>query len=334
MAGVRAAAGARGRPPPGGPGVSRERRSLAVDVGGLRLATPVLVASGCAGTGRELGALVDLRRVGGVVTRTITVEPRQGSAPPRIAESASGVVWATGNQNPGIEAFLASELPAWTGAGVPVLVSIAGGTLEENVRLSGSLQGHEAVAGIEVALWGSDTELDRPVLGAHAERVTEIVGAVARMSLVPVFAKLPGAVDVVPIALAAARAGATGLTVSASPPAMAIDGAAGAPALGATGGWLSGPALKPMTLRAVADVARALPRMPILASGGIRSGADAVEALLAGAAAVQVGVAALQDPEAPVEIARGIVDALQARGLASPAQLRAAASPAPAETPA
>jgi dihydroorotate dehydrogenase (NAD+) catalytic subunit len=243
-------------------------------------------------------------------------------------------VWATGNQNPGIEGFLASELPAWTGAGLPVLVSIAGGTLEEYVRLSGALQGHAAVAGIEVALWGPDAELDHPVLGAHAERVTEIVGAVARMSLVPVFAKLPGAVDVVPVALAAARAGATGLTVSASPPAMAVDGAAGAPALGATGGWLSGPALKPMTLRAVADVARALPKMPILASGGIRTGADAVEALLAGAAAVQVGVAALQDPEAPVEIARGIVEALQARGLTSPAQLRAGALPAPAETPA
>lgn len=311
--------------------MSRERRSLAVDVGGLGLSTPVLVASGCAGTGRELGALVDLRRVGGVVTRTITVEPRQGSAPPRIAESASGVVWITGNQNPGIDGFLASELPAWTGAGAPVLVSIAGGSLEEYVRLSGALQGHEAVAGIEVALWGPDTELDRPVLGAHAERVTEIVGAVARMSLVPVFAKLPGAVDVVPIALAAARAGATGLTLSASPPAMAVDAAAGAPALGATGGWLSGPALKPLTLRAVADVARALPRMPILASGGIRSGGDAVEALLAGAAAVQVGVAVLQDPEAPVEIARGVVDALQERGLASPAQLRAGALPAPAE---
>jgi dihydroorotate dehydrogenase (NAD+) catalytic subunit len=154
------------------------------------------------------------------------------------------------------------------------------------------------------------------------------------MSLVPVFAKLPGAVDVVPVALAAARAGATGLTVAASPPAMAIDRAAGGRALGATGGWLSGPAIKPVTLRAVADVARALPRMPILASGGIRTGPDAVEALLAGATGVQVGTAVLQDPQAPVEIARGIADALQARGLTSPSQLRAAALPVTAEAPA
>jgi dihydroorotate dehydrogenase (NAD+) catalytic subunit len=211
-------------------------------------------------------------------------------------------------------------------------VSIGGGTLEEYVRLAGALQGHDGVAGIEIALWGPDTELDRPVLGAHAERVTEVVGAVARMSLVPVFAKLPGGVDVVPLAVAAARAGATGLTLCASPPALAMDAAAGRPSVGGAEGWLAGPALKPMTLRAVTDVARALPRMPILASGGIRTALDAVEALAAGATAVQVGTAVLVDPEAPVAIARGIVGALQDRGMTSPAQLRATAAPTvPAE---
>jgi len=309
-----------------------QRRSLATDVGGLVLPTPVVVASGCAGTGSELGALVELRRVGGAVTRTITVAPRPGAAPPRIAETSSGIVWATGQQNPGIDAFLASELPVWVTTGVPLLVSIGGGTLEEYVRLAGVLQGHEGVGGIEVALWGSDTELDRPVIGASVDRVTEIVGAVARMSLVPVFAKLPGGVEVVPLALAAARAGATGLTLCASPPAFAVDPSTSRPVLGATGGWLSGPALKPMTLRAVADVARALPRMPLFASGGIRTGNDAVEALLAGATAVQVGTAALLDPEAPVAIARGVVAALQARGLSTPAELRGAALQGSRET--
>lgn len=309
-----------------------QRRSLAVDLGGgLVLPTPVLVASGCAGTGSELGALVDLRRVGGAVTRTITVQSRQGSSPPRIAETPSGIVWATGQQNAGVDVFCAAELPLWVKAGVPLLVSIGGGTLEEYVRLSGALQGQEGVGGIEVALWGPDTELDRPVIGAHVDRVTEVVGAVARMSLVPVFAKLPGGVDVVPLALAAARAGATGLTLSASPPAFAVDPTAGTAVLGATAGWLSGPALKPMTLRALADVARALPKMPLLASGGIRSADDAVEALLAGASAVQVGTATLLDPEAPVTIARGIVAALQARSLSSPSQLRGAALRRPAE---
>jgi dihydroorotate dehydrogenase (NAD+) catalytic subunit len=162
------------------------------------------------------------------------------------------------------------------------------------------------------------------MLGAHVERVTEIVGAVARMSLVPVFAKMPGGLDVVPIAIAAARAGATGLTLTGSPPAYSIDTSSMRTTLGAGPGWLSGPALKPLTLRAIADVTRALPRMPLLASGGIASAADAIEALLAGASAVQVGVAAMIDPAAPVSIAQGIVTELKRRSLSSPMQLRAA----------
>ncbi len=298
-------------------------RSIGVDVAGVALATPVLIASGCAGSGKELHGLADLRRVGGLVSRTITVEPREGSAPPRIVESASGVVWDTGLQNPGIDAFVATELPTLATAS-PVFVSIAGGTLEEYVRITGVLQGRAGVAAIEVHLSGPDRELERPVLGAHADRVTEVVGAVARMSLVPVFAKLPGGVDVVPLAVAAARAGASGLTLCASPPALAIDAAATRPALGATGGWLAGPALKPLTLRAVAEVHRALPRMPIVACGGIRTAGDAVEAMLAGASAVQVGTATLVDPAAPVTIARGIVAELQRRAVGSPAELRGA----------
>ena len=126
--------------------------------------------------------------------------------------------------------------------------------------------------------------------------MTEIVGAVARMSLVPVFAKVPGGLDVVPIAIAAARAGASVLTLTGSPPAYAVDASSSRPILGGGSGWLSGPALKPLTLRAIADVARALPRMPLVASGGIGTAVDAIEAMIAGATAVQVGVAALIDP--------------------------------------
>jgi dihydroorotate dehydrogenase (NAD+) catalytic subunit len=304
--------------------MNARRRSLAVDLGGLMLPTPVMIASGCAGTGTELPGLVETKRVGGAVTRTITVERRQGSAPPRIVETASGIVWSTGLQNPGVDAFLATELPAWSG-GPATIVSIGGGTLEEYVRITGTVQGRAGVAAIEVHLSGPDEEMDRPVLGAHADRVTEIVGAVARMSLVPVFAKLPGGVDVVPLAVAAARAGATGLTLTASPPALAIDTSSSRRALGGPTGWLAGPAVKPLTLRAVADVSRALPRMPIVASGGVRTAADAVEALLAGASAVQVGTAVLLDPIAPVTIAHGIAAELQHRGLATPAELRGAA---------
>jgi len=302
--------------------VTARTRSIGVDLAGVALATPVLIASGCAGTGKELHGLVELRRIGGIVSRTVTVEPREGSAPPRIVESASGVVWETGLQNPGIDAFVATELATLAASSSAVFVSIAGATLEEYVRITGVLQGRAGVAAIEVHLSGPDHELERPVLGAHADRVTEVVGAVARMSLVPVFAKLPGGVDVVPLAVAAARAGASGLTLCASPPALAIDAPASRPALGGTGGWLSGPALKPMTLRAVAEVHRALPRMPLVASGGIRNATDAVEAMLAGASGVQVGTATLVDPTAPVAIAKGIATELQRRAVASPADLR------------
>jgi dihydroorotate dehydrogenase (NAD+) catalytic subunit len=304
------------------------RRSLSVDVGGLALPTPVMIASGCAGRGVELGTLVDVKRVGGAVTRTITVEPRQGSAPARIAETASGIVWSTGLQNPGADAFLAAELPAWQ-QGPPLVVSIGGGTLEEFVRLTGALQGRAGVAAIEVHLSGPDEEMRRAVLGAHVDRVTEIVGAVARMSLIPVFAKIPGGVDVVPLAVAAARAGASCLTLTHSPPALAVDAMSGRPALGSRAAWLAGPAVKPSTLRAVAEVARALPRMPIVACGGIRTATDAIEALAVGATAVQVGTATLLDPTAPVTIAQGIATALQRRGLSSPAELRATASSQP-----
>jgi dihydroorotate dehydrogenase (NAD+) catalytic subunit len=312
--------------------VNQGKRSLAVDLGGLVLPTPVMIASGCAGTGRELAGLVELRKVGGVVTRTITVEPRQGAAPPRISETRSGIVWNTGMQNPGIDVFIGAELPPWGKAGTPLIVSIGGGTLEEYVRLTGALQGQPGVHGIEVDLSGPDDDLERPMLGAHVDRVSEIVGAVARMSLVPVFAKVPGGIDVVPIAIAAARAGATGLTLTGSPPAFVVDASSMRPTLGGGAGWLSGPALKPLTLRAIAEVARALPRMPLLASGGISTSLDAIEALVAGATAVQVGVAAMIDPTAPVSIAQGIVAELKRRSLLSPMQLRGAMRTAEATT--
>lgn len=299
------------------------RRTLSVDLGaGLVLPTPVMVASGCAGTGRELGGLVELKKVGAVVSRSITPEPERGSPTPRIAESASGVVWSTGLQNPGIDAFIAYELPKLA-RGVHALVSIAGGSLEDYVRMTGALQGRPEVAAIEVHLSAPDVEMGREVLGLHPDRAVEIVGAVARMSLVPVFAKIPlWAGDVVELSHGAVRAGAHGLVLGGPPPALSVQAERLRPALGGVTGWLSGPAIKPMMLRAVFEVARAVPEVPIVAVGGIRSGEDAIEAMLAGAWAVQAGTAVLVDPAAPIEIAQGIVRYLKAKGLASPADVR------------
>jgi dihydroorotate dehydrogenase (NAD+) catalytic subunit len=300
-------------------------RTLSVDLGaGLVLPTPVLIASGCAGTGRELSGLVDLRKVGGLVSRSITLEPRKGTPPPRIAETPSGTVWTTGLQNPGIHLFVDAELPRLARGGAPVIVSIAGGSLEEYVRLIGALQTRPEVAAVELHLSGPDEELRRDVLGEHIDRTGEIVGAVARMALVPVFAKLPMAASELPeLALAAVRAGAHGLTVGGPPAALGVRSATLRPALGAVTGWMSGPALKPLTLRAVFEVARAVPDAPIIAVGGVRSAEDAVEMLLAGASAVQVGTAVLVDPASPVDIARGVATFLKDKGLSSPQELRA-----------
>jgi dihydroorotate dehydrogenase (NAD+) catalytic subunit len=300
------------------------KRTLSVDLGaGLILPTPVMIASGCAGTGKELSGLVDLHKVGALVSRSITLLPERGSPTPRIAETAAGVVWSTGLQNPGVDAFVAEELPRLARGGALVIVSIAGSTLEEYVRLTGALQGRPEVAAIETHLDAPDAELDREVLGAHQDRAAEIVGAVARMSTVPTFAKLPiHAADLPEIARAVVRSGAHGLTVGGPLPALGVRSGRLRPELGAVTGWLSGPAVKPVMLRAVFDVARAVPDTPVVAVGGIRNGIDAVEAMLAGAWAVQVGTAVLVDPGAPVTVAQGIAAYLKTKGLASAADLR------------
>ncbi|MEX1264052.1 MAG: dihydroorotate dehydrogenase [Actinomycetota bacterium] len=300
------------------------KRTLSVDLGGIVIPTPVMIAAGCAGTGSELSGLVDLRKVGAVVSRTITLEPEKGSPTPRLAESASGLVWSTGLQNPGIDAFVADELPRLAASPAHVVVSIAGGSVEEYVRLTGALQGRPDVSAIEVYLSGPDVELGRAMLGAHVDRAAEIAGAVARMSMVPVFAKLPmHASELAEIAGAVVRAGVTGVTIGGSPPALDVRSDRLRPGLGGVTGWLSGPAVLPMTLRAVFDVSRAVPDTPVIAVGGIRTGEDAVEAFLAGAWAVQVGTATLIDPGAPVMVAQGVVRYLKDKGLASPTDLRA-----------
>jgi dihydroorotate dehydrogenase (NAD+) catalytic subunit len=307
---------------------ARATRTLAVDLGGLVLPTPVMIAAGCAGSGRELSGLVDLRRVGGIVSRTITVDERVGAPVPRISEASAGIVWDTGLQNPGLDAFVGGELARLSRGGVRVLVSIGGGSLEEYVRLSSALQGRPEVAALEIYMAGPDDELERSVLGAHPDRVSEIVGAVGRMSLVPVFAKIPGGCDeVVELARAAVRAGATGVTLLGSPPALGIEPALGHAGRSAVHGWLSGPALRPITLRAVSDVANELPDVPVIASGGIRTGGDAVQCLLAGASAVQVGTATLTDPTTAVTIAHDILRTLERNGLATPRDLRGRLAP-------
>jgi dihydroorotate dehydrogenase (NAD+) catalytic subunit len=303
--------------------VAGVKQRMAVDLGGVAFPLPVLAASGCLGTGRDPG-LVDLHRIGGVVTRSLTLEPTKGAPTPRMAETASGLLSWIGLQNPGVEGFVAHDLPRLVKAGTPVVASVAGTSLEEYIRVTSLLRGQPGIVALEVYLGAPDEERGRgEPFSARLDRIHEVVGAVARMSRIPVFAKLPGlGSELVEAARTCVRAGAHGLTLIDGVPGMAIDAQRLRPRLASAIGALSGPAIRPIALAAVFRVAQAMPDVPIMGVGGIATGEDAVEFLLAGAWAVQVGTAMLVNPSAPVEIAQGILRYLKDKGFGSPAELR------------
>ncbi len=299
------------------------KHSLSVDLNGLRFPLPVLAASGCFGTGREVGGLVDPHKLGGVVTRSLTLAPTKGSPTPRVTETPSGLVSSIGLQNPGVEDFVLEDLPRLAKSGLPVIASIAGKSLEEYVRMASFLQDRAGIVALEVYLSAPDEERGGgEPFASRLDRVIEIVGAVSRISRAPVFAKLPLLTDLVETAQACVRAGAHGLTLIDALPAMAIDVERLRPKLAAGVGWLSGPAIRPVAVAAVYRVARELPDVPIFGVGGVATAEDAIEFLLAGAWAVQVGTALLVDPHSPAEISAGILRYLRGKGLASPADLR------------
>lgn len=296
--------------------------SLVVDLNGLRFANPVLAASGCLGTGRDIPALVDLHKLGGAVSRSLTFEPSKGWPTPRAAETSSGLVSAVGLQNPGVRTFVSEDLPRLARA-LPVIASVAGSTLAEYVNVASSVHLKDGVVALEVYLSCRDEERDGEPFFARPERLIEVVGAVARLSRVPVFVKLPLLIPgLVETARACVRAGAFGFTLLDALPGLAIDASRLRPKTAIPVGGLSGPAIKPVALAAVFQVSRALPRVPVMGVGGVATSEDAVEYLLAGAWAVQVGTAILVDPSAHVDIVRGIHGYLRDKGLASPAELR------------
>lgn len=294
-----------------------------VDLNGLRFAHPVLAASGCLATGRDVPALVELQKLGGVVTRSLTFGPSKGWPVPRTAETASGLLSAVGRQNPGVLDFIEQDLPRLSKTGVPIVTSVAGSSLSEYVDVTSAMHLKPGVVAIEVCPSAADDEREGEPFYARPERLVEVVGAVSRMARVPVFAKLPpllpGLVDV---ARQCVRAGAFGLTLVDAMPGLAVDTARLRTRTATPVAGLSGPAVKPIALAAVYQVSRALPEVPIMGVGGIANGEDAVEFLLAGAWAVQVGTALLIDPTAHVEIAHGIATYMREKGFASPVEMR------------
>ena len=297
--------------------------SLRTNLSGIELATPVLAASGTFGSGQEMSRLVDLRKVGAVVTKSVTPQPVRGLPTPRMVETPSGMLNAIGLQNPGLDGFIEKEGPFIAGGGVPVIVSIAGKTVQEFAEVAVRVSKLPGVAGIEANISCPNVERRNQVFACDPQAAGEVIGTVTRMTHLPVFAKLTADVtDIVEVAQSCVRAGAHGLSLINTVLGMAIDVETFRPRLGGITGGLSGPAIRAVAVRCVFQVARALPEVPIIGIGGITDADSAIEFLLAGASAVQVGTANFYAPHSMVEIAEGIGSFLVRRGMSSPMELR------------
>ena len=296
---------------------------LSIDLCGVRLRTPVLAASGCFGFGREMRGWLDLREVGAVVTKSVSLEPRRGLPTPRMAETPSGMLNAIGLQNPGVEAFCRDDLPVLAEAGARVVASVVGRNAREFAQVAERLGREDAVHLIEVNLSCPNVDSRNQVFATNPRMAATVVRRVKAVARQPVLAKLTADVTDLPaVARAVVEAGADGLTLINTLLGMAIDVHHLRPRLAAVTGGLSGPAIRPLAVRCVWQVARALPEVPIVGVGGIVTGEDAAELLLAGATAVQVGTANFITPRATAQVAEGLRAYLDAQGLAAVTQLR------------
>ncbi len=286
----------------------------------VTLPSPVLTASGCAAAGRELDRFFDVTAIGAVVTKSIMAQPRSGRATPRMAETPAGMLNSIGLQGPGIEEFIRKDLRWLRERGARTVVSIAGGSVNEFAELADRLRHEEGIAAIEVNISCPNLESRGQVFACDARAAGSVIHAVRRhtSALTPIFAKLsPDVTDIADIASACVSAGADGLSMINTTLGMVIDTDTMRPALAGIMGGLSGPAIRPMAVRCVWQVRQALPDIPILGMGGIASGLDALQFILAGANAVSVGTATFNDPSAPMRVHNELAAALAARGFRS-----------------
>jgi dihydroorotate dehydrogenase (NAD+) catalytic subunit len=278
---------------------------LSTDIGAVSLPSPVMTASGTAGHGSELSPYLDLAALGAVVVKSLCPGPWPGNAPPRVHETPAGMINAVGLQGPGVAAWVADELPGLLATGARVVASIWGTSIDEYRRAAELLDGVDAsVVAVEVNLSCPNVEARAGMFAHSVESTSEAVRAVAAvLEGRPLWAKLsPNVTDLASIASAAADAGADAVTLINTVMGLVIDPETRRPVLGKGGGGLSGRAIHPIAVRAVWDVHLALPDLPIIGVGGVASGEDAVELLLAGASAVQVGTATFADPRAPARV--------------------------------
>ncbi len=272
---------------------------------GLLLANPVITASGTFGYGLEMAKELDIQRLGAIVCKGTTLRRRRGNPQPRTVETPAGMLNSIGLQNMGVEALIRDIAPIWATWRVPVVVNIAGESIEEYARLARRLDGVAGVSGLELNISCPNVATGME-FGSSPQMAAAVTAAVRRETTLPVIVKLtPNVSDIASVARAAADAGADALTLINTFPAMAIDVKNRRPALGWTFGGLSGPALKPIALRLVYQTAAAVD-VPLIGCGGIMSGLDAMEYIMAGASAVQVGTATFVNPRATLDVMEGI----------------------------
>jgi len=290
---------------------------LKTDIGGIELENPVMTASGTFGYAGEFEELVDLNRLGGIIVKGLSLEPSLGNKPPRIVETACGMLNAIGLENVGIEAFAKEKLPFLKELSAPVFTNIYGKSISDYALLAARIDELNEVAGIEVNISCPNVKAGGIAFGVVPETAAEVIKAVRKATSKPLMAKLsPNVTDIAQIARAVEDAGADSLSLVNTITGMSIDIETRRPKLANITGGLSGPAIKPVALRMVWQVAQSV-KIPVIGVGGIVCAEDAIEFLIAGAVAVQVGTANFVNPHATIDIIEGIEEFLIEKKIAS-----------------
>jgi dihydroorotate dehydrogenase (NAD+) catalytic subunit len=295
--------------------MSRKTPDLSVDIGGLKLKNPVMTASGTFGYGKEFDDFVDLENLGAIVVKGLSLKPARGNPPPRVVETASGMLNAIGLENVGLEAFIQQKLPFLETVNTPVITNIYGKTIAEYAELAARIEALETVAAIEVNISCPNVKKGGCAFGADPLTAFNVVKAVRARTTKTLMVKLsPNVTDITVIAKSAEEAGADCLSLINTITGMAVDIHTRRPKLANVTGGLSGPAIKPVALRMVWQVAQAT-GIPVVGVGGIMSAEDALEFAMVGATAVQVGTANFVDPGATGQIVQDMAEFMATRGI-------------------
>ncbi len=282
---------------------------------GLKLANPVMAAAGTFGYGVEYSQFIDIQRLGAIICKGTTLEPCEGNPQPRLMETPSGLLNSIGLQNIGLKALLSTMTPVWSGWQVPVIVNIAGQDIEEYAKLASKLDESVGIAALEVNISCPNVDAGGVAFGTQPKIAAEVTKRVKTVTSLPLIMKLtPNVTDITQIARAVAQAGADAVSLINTLNAMAIDLTKRRPFLGNITGGLSGPAIKPVALFMVYQVARAV-SIPVIGCGGISCASDALEFIMAGASAVQVGTVSFANPCAALEILKGIESFMEQEGV-------------------